>query len=95
MVRTGRRETNDPQADHRTLEDEIHDLQARLAAYARGDEHPSAKVVADLSAAIHDLGDHLVALHQRVERIEDSQGEWTTRGWEPPPGADSRPGEPG
>jgi hypothetical protein len=44
--------------------------------------------VADLAKAIHELGDHLVTLHQRIERIENSNPEWTTRGWTPPPGSD-------
>jgi len=78
--------------DHRSVEHDIHDLKASLAEYAGGEAHPSPKVVADLSKAIQDIGDHLVALHQRIERIVETNPEWTTRGWEPPPGADRAPG---
>ncbi|HXX90966.1 MAG TPA: hypothetical protein VEI83_12180 [Acidimicrobiales bacterium] len=78
--------------DQRSVEHDIHDLKESLSEYAGGDAHPSSKVVADLTKAIHDIGDHLVALHQRIERLEETNKEWTTRGWEPPPGADRSPG---
>lgn len=78
--------------DQQSFEHDIHELKDSLAAYARGDADPSSKIVADLAKAIHDVGDHLVALHQRIERIEETQREWTTRGWEPPPGTDRGPG---
>jgi hypothetical protein len=47
-------------------------------------EHDSA----ELANAIHRIDEHLVTLHERLARIEETQAEWTTRGWEPPPGAD-------
>jgi hypothetical protein len=47
----------------------------------------------DLAKAIHTIGDHLVALHRRLERLEATQSEWTTHGWEAPPGADHSSGK--
>jgi len=71
------------------LEHQIHELKAWIDKHARTAAAPTAEVVADLTQAIHEIGDHLVNLHRRIERIEDSNPQWTTRGWIPPPGSDS------
>jgi hypothetical protein len=75
--------------DQRNIEEAVADLKTSTARYASGKASPSTEVVADLTRAIHDLSDHLVDLHRRIKKIEDSQDEWTTRGWLPPPGSDS------
>jgi len=64
-----------------------------LDKYTRRGEHAGAQATSDLTKAIHDLADHVVALNSRIEKIEDSQEEWTTKGWEPPPGSDIPPGQ--
>ena len=48
-------------------------------------------LVADFTKAVHKIGSHLAALQQRIDRLQQDENRWTTRGWEPPPGADSRP----
>ncbi|HJS96436.1 MAG TPA: hypothetical protein VJ741_19370 [Solirubrobacteraceae bacterium] len=50
--------------------------------------------IAELANAIHRIDEHLVTLHDRLTRIEETQAEWTTRGWEAPPGADRSSDEP-
>jgi ubiquinone biosynthesis protein UbiJ len=72
----------------RGVEHEIEQLKASIARYRTEETHLSSEVVADLTKAIHDLSDQLVNLHRRMETIEDTRDEWTTRGWEPPPGRD-------
>ena len=42
----------------------------------------------DLRRSLDRIGEHLVSLHNRLARIEEAEPEWTTRGWEAPPGAD-------
>jgi hypothetical protein len=71
------------------IEEAVAKLKARTARYAGAGDQPSPEAVAELAKAIHDIGDHLVDLHRRIRRIEESQEEWTTRGWLPPPGSDS------
>ncbi|MBV8219214.1 MAG: hypothetical protein JO325_12180 [Solirubrobacterales bacterium] len=61
-------------------------------------EDPSErKALEDLSKTIHRIGHHIVALHRHIdkreEEVEETEDEWTTRGWEPPAGADRSPGE--
>ena len=62
-------------------------------------EDPSDRraITEDLSKTIHRIGHHVVALHRRIHKreqeLEESEDEWTTRGWEPPAGADRSPGE--
>lgn len=75
--------------DQRNIEDAVSGLKASTSAYASGKVQPSPEVLADLTNAIHEIGDHLLSLHRRLERIEASNEEWTTRGWLPPPGSDS------
>lgn len=75
--------------DKRTIEGALNDLKASMAKYTSGKTQPTPEVLADLTRAIHDISDHLVDLHRRVERVEESQEEWTTRGWLSPPGSDS------
>ena len=70
----------------RNVEQEIHDLKKSLEKYASGEVHLSSEVVSDLGKAMHDIGDHLVDFHRRIEKLEEDNPEWTTRGWGPPPG---------
>ena len=72
--------------ERRTVEQEIRDLTSSLDKYVSGDAHLSSEVVTDLGKAIHDIGDHLVDFHRRIEKLEEDKPEWTTRGWGPPPG---------
>jgi hypothetical protein len=55
------------------------------------------KGLSDLPEAVHRMGDHLLALHQRVEHLERAKHEWSARGWQPPEGTEPAPGaeEPG
>jgi plasmid maintenance system antidote protein VapI len=75
-------------SDRKGVEHEIENLKASIEKYLTGETHLSSEVAADLARAIHDLGEQLVNLHRRIETIEDTHDEWTTRGWEPPPGRD-------
>ena len=70
----------------RTAEQELRDLASTLDKYASGEVQLTEDVVTDLSKALHGIGDHLVDLHRRVDKLEESTPEWTTRGWIPPPG---------
>jgi hypothetical protein len=72
--------------ERRTVEQELRDLANTLDKYASAEVHLSQEVVTDLSKAVHVIGDHLVDLHQRIEKLEENTPEWTTRGWGPPPG---------
>lgn len=75
--------------DQQNIEEAVADLKASTARYASGGATPSTEALADLTRAIHDVSDHLVDLHRRIKKIEDSHDEWTTRGWLPPPGSDT------
>ncbi len=70
----------------RNIEQEIHDLMKTLEKYTSGEAHLSSEVATDFGKAMHDIGDHLVAFHRRIEKLEENDPEWTTRGWGPPPG---------
>jgi hypothetical protein len=74
------------------IEDELEKLKASIEKYSTGHTQPTPEVVADLTKAIHDLSNHVETLGRRMEAIEDSHPEWTTHGWEPPPGSDIPPG---
>jgi hypothetical protein len=76
-------------SDQNNLEGAVGHLKASTARYAASDAELSREALADMTNAIHEIGDHLVDLHRRISRIEESQDEWTTRGWLPPPGSDS------
>jgi hypothetical protein len=78
-----------PSDDHRRIEQRIKELRASLAKYETGAAQLDAQAVADLTKAVHDIGDHLMELSGRIDRIEDNREEWTTRGWNPPPGGES------
>lgn len=71
------------------IENRIRELKETLEKYTTGKEHPMPAAVADLTKAIHEIGDHLIDLHRRIEKIEETHPDWTTRGWTPPPGSDS------
>ncbi|MGO8876262.1 MAG: hypothetical protein ACLQNG_10935 [Acidimicrobiales bacterium] len=72
--------------ERRSVEQELRDLIRSLEKYAAGGAELSAQALTDLGKAIHDVGEHLVNLHRRIERLEADTPEWTTRGWAPPPG---------
>lgn len=76
--------------DNRSAEHEIEDLKASIKKYLKGDVQPTSEVISDLTKAIHDLSDLLAELGRRIENIEDTHEDWTTRGWMPPPGSDRR-----
>jgi hypothetical protein len=80
------------QNQQQSIEDDIRGLRQSLDKYAAEGVHTIPELVPDLSNAIHKIGGHLVALHRRLERLEETEPEWTTRGWKPPPGADRSPG---
>jgi len=71
--------------------DRISELKASLDKYLTGAEKPTAEALAEVTKAVHELADHIVDIHKRFERVEDSLPEWTTRGWMPPPGSDIPP----
>ncbi len=70
----------------RSVEQELRDLAHTLDKYASGEVQLTEEVVTDLSKAVRGISDHLVDLHRRVEKLEEDTPEWTTRGWDPPPG---------
>jgi len=74
--------------DRKAVEQKLQELKASIGKYLAGEAHPTSEVAADLTKAIHDLSDHLVDLSHRIEKLEDTHEEWTTRGWEAPPGSD-------
>ena len=74
--------------DKRRVEHAIDSLKAPIGKYLKEGAHLTPEVVADLTKAIHGLSNHLVDLHRRIEKIEETHDEWTTRGWMPPPGMD-------
>lgn len=69
-----------------TVERELRDLASTLGKYAAGGVQLSEEAVTDLGKALDVISHHLGDLHRRVEKLEQSTPEWTTRGWEPPPG---------
>jgi hypothetical protein len=73
------------------IERRVKDLKASIERYAKEGAPPSSEVMADLSKVIHELCDHVVTLDRRLEQIENTQEEWTTKGWVAPPGSDSPP----
>jgi hypothetical protein len=77
--------------ERRSIGAELSDLRHSLQKYVDAGATSSAGFVADLTKAVHAIGDHLAALQRRVDRLEQGEDEWTTRGWEPPPGADRSP----
>ena len=78
-----------PSDDHRRLERRIKELRTSLAKYETGALQLDPEAMADLTKAVHDIGDHLMELSERIDRIEDNREEWTTRGWSPAPGGES------
>ncbi len=70
------------------FERDIGKLKASIDRYLSGTSGVSSEAAADLTKTIHELGDHLVDLHRRLEKVENDHEEWTTRGWLPPPGSD-------
>jgi len=71
------------------LQEDIDTLKASIGKLRSGTAELGSGSVAELAKAVHDLSDHVLNLHQRIEKVEDAQREWTTRGWTPPPGSDT------
>ena len=78
-----------PSDDHRRLERRIKELRTSLAKYEAGALELDPEAMADLTKAVHEIGDHLMELSERIDRIDDNREEWTTRGWDPAPGGGS------
>ncbi len=74
------------------IEGELEKLKASIEKYTTGKSEPTPTALADVTKAVHDLSDHLGTLARHIQAIEDSHPEWTTHGWEPPPGSDISPG---
>jgi len=70
------------------IEQELSHLKEKLETYSQGHTNPTPEVLADLARGVHELGDHMIALHRRLETLESNAPQWTTRGWEQPAGAD-------
>jgi hypothetical protein len=70
----------------RNVEQELRDLANTLDKYASAEVQISGEVVTELDKALRGIGDHLVDLHRRVEKLEEQTPEWTTKGWGLPPG---------
>jgi hypothetical protein len=79
--------------ERQSVEHDLSDLLHSLHRYAAEGAGESREFVADFTKAIHRISHDLTALQRRVDRLEQGEKEWTTRGWEPPPGADRSPGE--
>jgi hypothetical protein len=77
--------------DDSGFEHGIGELKASIDKYLSDTSHADSDVAADLTKAVHDLSDHVVDLHRRVEKIENDQEEWTTHGWLPPSGSEIPP----
>ena len=75
--------------DRPSLEDRIRQMKRSLDKYITGEAELTSAVAADLTKAVHEIADHLVDLHHRFEKVEETLPEWTTRGWMPPPGSDT------
>lgn len=67
-----------------TVEEAVRRLKTSVARYAVKGSEPTHEAVADLAKAINEVGDHLVALHHRIDKLEEDLPEWTTRGWQSP-----------
>jgi hypothetical protein len=74
-----------------SIEGELEKLKASIEKYTTGKTEPTATALADLSKALHDLSNHVATLARHVQAIEDSHPEWTTHGWDSPPGSDIPP----
>lgn len=79
--------------ERQSVEHDLTDLLHSLHRYVEEGAGANSEFVADFTKAIHRIGDDLAALQRRVDRLEQGEKEWTTRGWDPPPGADRNPGE--
>lgn len=66
----------------------LQEIKQSLSKYIAQGEAPSAEAFAEMAKAVHDLADHVVDLHRRFEKVEESIPEWTTHGWDPPAGSD-------
>jgi hypothetical protein len=74
------------------IKGDLEKLKASIEKYASGKAEPTPTALADLTRAVHDLSDHVATLAHHIQAIEDSHPEWTTQGWDAPPGSDIPPG---
>lgn len=72
-----------------TIEQELTRIKGTLNQYKTGHPTPTQEVVVDLTKAIHDMSDHVIALDRRLKKLEEDQPEWTTRGWIGPEGTNT------
>ncbi len=75
--------------DHPNAEERIGELKSSIGKYLTGVEEPTGEALADVTKAVHELADHVVDLHKRFDRVEESLPEWSTRGWMPPAESDA------
>ena len=68
------------------LEERIRELTASLDKYVTETADVTPAAAADLTKAVHELAEHILDLHRRMEKIEATLPDWTTKGWTPPPG---------
>lgn len=69
-----------------TIEQELKKIKGTLSKYKTGHPTLTPEVIIDLTKAIHDLSDHVIALDRRLKKLEEDQPQWTTRGWIGPEG---------
>jgi len=81
----------DQSGEERGIERRLRDLQVSMERYAKEGSQPTSEVMTEISKVIHELCDHVVTLDRRLEQIESTQEEWTTKGWIAPPGTDRLP----
>jgi hypothetical protein len=74
------------------IEGELEKLKASIERYTTGKSEPTPTALADVTKAVHHLSDHVATLARHIQAIEDSHPEWTTHGWDAPPGSDIPPG---
>jgi len=55
-----------------TVEQELRNLRDTLERYTKGHTNPTPKVAADLTKGIHELGDHMIALNRRLQKLEET-----------------------
>ena len=74
------------------IEGELEKLKESIEKYTTGKSELTPTALADVTKAVHDLSDHVATLARHIQAIEDTHPEWTTHGWESPPGSDISPG---
>ncbi len=74
------------------IEGELEKLKASIEKYTAGKSDPTPTALADITKAVRDLSDHVATLARHIQAVKDSHPQWTTHGWESPPGSDISPG---